>query len=129
MNKDYVLDVDKYLSKDERKTLSKLNDKSNDIREKIHNSEDPLNMTLSVLFRKWATINMETIVDVINFISNIRRYKKYFDDIDETGQWYSGIQMIFKDFSKIIIENNRPIYLGITLIFLAFALFIVQITS
>ena len=129
MNKDYVLDIDKYLTKDERKTLAKLNDKSNEIRETINDKEDPLNMTLTALFRKWATINMDTIIDITNFISNISNYRNYFDDIDETGQWYTGIQKILADFSKIIIENNRPIYLGITLIFLAFALFIVQITS
>ena len=129
MNKDYFSNIDDLLSKNEKKMLTKLDKKSNKINKKIHDENDPLNMSIKNLFEKWASVNINIFVDITNFISNLSKYNKYFDDIDETGQWYNGIVKIFKDFSKILIENNRPIYFGITLVLLSFALYLIQITS
>ena len=129
MNKDYFSNIDDLLSKNEKKMLTKLDTKSNKINKKINDENDPLNMSIKKLFEKWASININIFVDITNFISNLSKYKKYFDDIDETGQWYKGIVNIINDFSKIFIENNRPIYFGITLVLLSFALYLIQITS
>ena len=129
MNKDYFSNIDDLLSKNEKKMLTKLDTKSNKINTKIHDENDPLNMSIKNLFEKWASVNINIFVDITNFISNLSKYNQYFDDIDETGQWYNGIVKIMKDFSKILIENNRPIYFGITLVLLSFALYLIQITS
>ena len=129
MNKDYFSNIDDLLSKNEKKMLTKLDTKSNKINTKIHDENDPLNMSIKNLFEKWASVNINIFVDITNFISNLSKYNRYFDDIDETGLWYNGIVKIMKDFSKILIENNRPIYFGITLVLLSFALYLIQITS
>ena len=129
MNKDYFSNIDDLLSKNEKTMLKKLDTKSNKINNKIHDANDPLNMSITNLFEKWASVNINIFVDITNFISNLSKYNTYFDDIDETGQWYNGIVNIIKDFSKILIENNRPIYFGITLVLLSFALYLIQITS
>ena len=54
-------------------------------------------MSIKNLFEKWASVNINIFVDITNFISNLSKYNNYFDDIDETGQWYNGIVNIIKD--------------------------------
>ena len=53
----------------------------------------------------------------------------YFDDIDETGQWFTGINKILKEFMNIFTKNGRSLYIGLTLILISFSLYLIQITS
>ena len=88
-----------------------------------------MNMTISEIVNKWATINIHTIIDLTNFFSGLNKYKMYFDDIDETGQWFTGINKILKEFMNIFTKNGRSLYIGLTLILISFSLYLIQITS
>lgn len=121
--------MDKYLSDTEKEQLEYLNTTSNRINKLQNEKKDPFNMTLSELIQNWANANIHVLIDITNFFSNLQKYNRYFDDIDNTGQWFTGIKNIIVDFSSIFVKKNRGIYIGFTLILLSFALHLIQITS
>ena len=117
------------LSDVEKKNIDQLDKQSNKLQNLNRYTNDPINMSIKELFYKWTAVNIETFTDIVTFASNINIYSKYFDDIDQTGQWYKGITIILRNFFKIITKDNRPIFIGVTFIFLSFALYLIQITS
>ena len=121
--------MDKYLSDTEKEQLEYLNTTSNRINKLQNEKRDPFNMTLSELIQNWANANVHVLIDITNFFSNLQKYNRYFDDIDNTGQWFNGIKKFILDLSSIFVKKNRGIYIGFTLILLSFALHLIQITS
>ena len=121
--------MDKYLSDTEKEQLEYLNTTSNRINKLQNEKKDPFNMTLSELIQNWANANIHVLIDITNFFSNLQKYNRYFDDIDNTGQWFNGIKKFILDLSSIFVKKNRGIYIGFTLILLSFALHLIQITS
>lgn len=121
--------MDKYLSDTEKEQLEYLNTTSNRINKLQNEKRDPFNMTLSELIQNWANANIHVLIDITNFFSNLQKYNRYFDDIDNTGQWFNGIKKFILDLSSIFVKKNRGIYIGFTLILLSFALHLIQITS
>ena len=122
-------DLDKFLSNKEIEEIDNLNNKSNHLQKTQYSRRNPMNMTISEIVNKWATINIHTIIDLTNFFSGLNKYKMYFDDIDETGQWFTGINKILKEFMNIFTKNGRSLYIGLTLILISFSLYLIQITS
>jgi len=121
--------LDKLLSKNEQHELQYLNNQSNSARRRVKHNSDILNISISDFFTKWADLNIIIISDIVIFFSNINKYARYFDDIDETGQWFTGISRLFSDFIKILTKDNRPIFIGFTFILISFGLYIIQISS
>ena len=121
--------MDKYLSDTEKEQLEYLNTTSNRINKLQNEKRDPFSMTLSELIQNWANANVHVLIDITNFFSNLQKYNRYFDDIDNTGQWFNGIKKFILDLSSIFVKKNRGIYIGFTLILLSFALHLIQITS
>tara|TARA_B100000242_G_C43051068_1_gene491071 strand:+ start:2383 stop:2766 length:384 start_codon:yes stop_codon:yes gene_type:complete len=121
--------MDKYLSDTEKEQLEYLNTTSNRINKLQNEKRDPFNMTLSELIQNWANANIHVLIDITNFFSNLQKYNRYFDDIDNTGQWFNGIKKFILDLSSIFVKKNRGIYIGFSLILLSFALHLIQITS
>ena len=121
--------IDTKLSKNERKELKLLNSKSNRLRQEYKKNKDPLNMSIREFIKKWADTNIFVLIDLTNFFSNLSEYKNYFDDIDDTQNWIKGFSKIFNNFYKIITREQRPIFIGFTLVLISFALHIIQITS
>jgi len=121
--------LDSKLSEKEQEEIKKLNSKSNKIRKNIKKNEDPLNMSIRDFMRNWADSNIYIMIDLTNFINNLSKYKSYFDDIDDTNNWGSGILKIINKIYTIFTKKQRTIYIGFTLILLSFALYIIQITS
>ena len=117
------------LSDRETNNIKNLNEQSNKLQNINRYRNDPINMSIKELFYKWTSVNIETFSDIVTFISNISIYSQYFDDIDHTGQWYKGIRIILRNLFKIFTKDNRPIFIGITLLVFSFALYIIQITS
>ena len=86
-------------------------------------------MSIEEVFHQWSKENMIVFTEVVHFFSNLETYSKYFNNIDDTGKWFKGIKIMISDLIKIMMKNNRPIYIGITLLLLSFGLYIIQITS
>lgn len=121
--------LDSKLSEKEQEEIKNLNSRSNKIRKQIKKNDDPLNMSIRDFMRNWADSNIYIMIDLTNFINNLSKYKSHFDDIDDTGNWLSGIMKILKKLYSIFTKKQRTIYMGFTLILLSFALYIIQITS
>ncbi len=119
-----------YLSDDEIKQLDLLKTKANYLQKDIREDNDPLTMSISRLVAVWAIKILEIFKDLVNMFSNFNsRYSTYFDDIDDSKQWFSGFNLILKDLIKILTEKDRAIYFGFTLIILSFLMYIIAISS
>jgi hypothetical protein len=119
-----------YLNDDEVKELEDLNKKSNRAQNSLKDNNDPFSMSISKLIVIWRLKNLEVFKDLVNLFSNFEaKYSDYFNDIDETKQWFSGIMIILKDIFKIFTKDNRAIYIGMTLLIISFLLNIIDISS
>ena len=125
------LDITRFLSIDEQQLLKKLNLGSNKLTKTLLKNTDLFNISLKVLFQNWSTKMKDIILDVTLFISKIGKgeYSHYFNDIDNTNSWISGIWGVFKDLVYIFIKDQRHIYFGVSIIIFGFLLFIFQISS
>ena len=125
------LDITRFLSEDEKNLLDHLNLTTNSLQQKIKRGEDALNMSLRELFKNWSKKMKNILTDIVTEFHLLGEgtYSKYFTDIDNTSNWLGGIGRIIKNFAYIFIKENRTIYVGITVIIIAFLLFAFQISS
>lgn len=121
--------LDILLSEKEKNEIDYLNNKSNKLQQTTKDRSDPFNKSLAELINLWASSNVHVIIDLTNFFSGLSKYSSYFDDIDATGQWFTGIGRILRDLVKIFTKGQRSIYIGATLILISFGLYLIQITS
>ena len=119
-----------YLNDDEVDELDRLSDIANKTNNSIRDNNDPMTMNIKTLIRIWAIKNLEIFTELVLFFSSVpEKYSIYFQDIDDTKQWFVGIAKFIKDFYYILIKNQRSIYFGITLIILSFMLYIINVTD
>ena len=91
--------------------------------------QKPPSVSPLIVIKEWSNTMLLIFTELVNFIAGINKYSGYFDDIDETGQWFTGINKILKEFMNIFIKNGRSLYIGLTLILISFSLYLIQITS
>jgi len=118
-----------YLNDDEVDQLKSLNKTSNLSQKSINDKKDPLNISIKNLFTIWAKMNVDIFTDLVVFFSTLGKYSKFFDDVDNTTQWYNGIRLILSELIKIFTKDQRVIYFGFTLIVLSFMLYLIGISS
>jgi hypothetical protein len=118
-----------YLNDEEVDQLKSLNKTSNLSQKSINDKKDPLNISIKNLFTIWAKMNVDIFTDLVVFFSTLGKYSKFFDDVDNTTQWYNGIRLILSELIKIFTKDQRVIYFGFTLIVLSFMLYLIGISS
>jgi len=123
------LDVNKYLNDEEQNMLKHLNIQSNHLRKKIKNEKNIWNLSINNLKYNWTITMKKVIDDIFIFIHHLKKYRNYFNDIDDTKNWIDGVFNIIKDFIFIFIKQDRSIYVGFTIIFIGILISIIQITS
>ena len=122
-------DIEISLSNKELEKIKSLNKTSNSLRKKIKNDNGLMNMNIKEIIHIWAKNNIELLVDLTNFFSNLKKYQKYFDDTDESSQWFKGLKLMFSELIQVFFKGKRIIFIGMTLILLSFGMYIIQITS
>ena len=118
-----------YLNKSEVNNLKNLEKLSNKSKKITEFNSDIMNLSINEFIDRWANNNIDIFTDLVKFMSGLRNYKGYFNDIDQTGNWTTGIYVIIKDFVNIFTKEKRSIYFGITLILISLLLYFIQITS
>jgi hypothetical protein len=113
-------------SPNERDELLRVNKLANTLQKSEDEYKDPLNMSMRQFAKEWANKNMEAVADLMKWLSNLGEYNNYFNDIDSSRQWFTGIYMIIRDFIAIFWKNQRAIYIGITLLLLVFFIFVIE---
>ena len=124
-----IANLNMKLSNKEKNSIRYLNKQSKKLRNLHRENNDFMNMSLKEVVKEWSNTMLLIFTELVNFIAGINKYSGYFDDIDETGQWFKGIYRIFHEIIIILTKKKRILYLGITLIFISFALYLIQITS
>lgn len=123
------LDVENYLSDNEKNFLNQLDTKSNFLNDEIKKSRDFLNISIKQLFINWSQIMNQIINELTTFISNSRKFSKYFNDIDNTNRWFIGVKNFFSELIYIFVKDNRSIYFGVSLVILSLLIYFIQISS
>ena len=113
-------------SPNERDELLRVNKLANTLQKSAEEYKDPLNMSLREFSKEWANKNMEAAADLMKWLSNLGTYIDYFNDIDSSRQWFTGIYLIIRDFISIFWKNQRAIYIGITILILVFFIFVIE---
>ena len=123
-------DLSKYLNKEEKKFLEKLNKSTNNLKAKQIEKNDILNLPIKILFYNWKVEMSNIILDLTEFMSEIKNNNsKCFNDIDNSNEIFKGIFNIFNKLISIFTKDKRSFYFGITLIIFSILLYIIQITS
>jgi hypothetical protein len=128
-NKYNFPNINVYLNDQEIKEIEGLNAKANAARFSKQMRDDPDNVTVRDFFSIWANKNLAIFIDLVAFFSKLEKYSIYFEDVDNTKQWYSGIQKMLVDFIMIFIRDTRAIYIGITLVILSFLLYMIDVSG
>lgn len=119
-----------YLNEKEVQEVETLNQRSNTARKRSQDQQDPLNMNLRNIVRIWAQSNMEIFIEMVQLFSTMGvRYGKYFDEVDNTAQWYRGIQSMVRDMYQVATKKGRAIYIGVTMVILSFGFYLIDSSS
>ena len=124
------IELDKYLTEDERKRLVELRRLAEESRGAIEEQYNPLNMSVRQLIQRWVLIHQLIIREFVELTSNFQsKYSIYFQDIDQSKQWFQGIMMVFRDVAGILSKEDRGIYVGITLILISLWLYTLYLSE
>ena len=124
---EFARNWDMRLSPKEIAEMERLSATSNALQLSSNDYKNPLNMSLRDLFKEWSKQTLNTIMDIISFMVNISDYYKYFTDIDQSNQWFTGIITILRDFFKIFRKDQRSIYVGFTILVISLMLWYISI--
>jgi hypothetical protein len=124
---EFARNWDMRLSPNEISEMERLSATANALQLSSNNYKNPLNMSLRDLFKEWTRQTLNTIMDIIAFLVNIGNYNKYFTDIDQTNQWFSGIIAIISDFFKIFRKDQRSLYVGFTVLIISLMLWYINV--
>jgi hypothetical protein len=124
---EFARNWDMRLSPNEISEMERLSATANALQLSSNNYKNPLNMSLRDLFKEWTRHTLNTIMDIIAFLVNIGNYNKYFTDIDQTNQWFSGIIVILSDFLKIFRKDQRSLYVGFTVLIISLMLWYINV--
>jgi len=124
---EFARNWDMRLSPTEISEMERLSATANALQLSSNNYKNPLNMSLRDLFKEWTRQTLNTIMDIIAFLVNIGNYNKYFTDIDQTNQWFSGIIAIISDFFKIFRKDQRSLYVGFTVLIISLMLWYINV--
>jgi hypothetical protein len=124
---EFARNWDMRLSPTEIAEMERLSATANALQLSSNDYKNPLNMSLRDLFKEWIKQTLNTIMDIISFMVNIGDYNKYFSDIDETNQWFTGILTILRDFLKIFRKDQRSLYVGFTILIISLMLWYINV--
>jgi hypothetical protein len=124
---EFARNWDMRLSPKEIAEMERLSATSNALQLSGNDYKNPLNMSLRDLFKEWSKQTLNTIMDIISFMVNIGDYQKYFTDIDQTNQWFTGIITILRDFMNIFRKDQRSLYVGFTILIISIMLWYINV--
>jgi hypothetical protein len=124
---EFARNWDMRLSPTEITEMERLSATANALQLSSNNYKNPLNMSLRDLFKEWSKNTLNTIMDLISFMVNIGNYSKYFTDVDQTNQWFTGILTIISDFFKIFRKDQRSLYIGFTILIISLMLWYINL--
>lgn len=123
-------ELEKYLTDDEQRRLIQLRQLAEHARSSAEESNHPLRMTLPQLIQRWITIHRDIIGEFVNFTSGFQgKYGIYFQDIDQSKQWFQGILLIIGELIGFFTKEDRGIYVGITLIIISLWIYFLHIAE
>jgi|LakMenEpi03Aug12_release.lakeMendotaPanAssembly.Ray.scaffolds.fasta_scaffold265578_2 hypothetical protein len=124
---EFARNWDMRLSPKEITEMERLSATANALQLSSNDYKNPLNMSLRDLFKEWSKQTLNTIMDIISFMVNIGNYQKYFSDIDDSNQWFTGIITILRDFFKIFRKEQRSLYVGFTILIISIMLWYINV--
>ena len=110
------LATDEELDKDLKK-INEMNDDLNEVIEKSYKLNNFFNISLTQLFVRMSNATIDVFKEFIEVIFKERKFK-----YQEKFKWWKRYTDIFSDMYIVLLKNDRLMYFGIFLIFLAILL-------
>ena len=114
-----------FLNNKEQKTLKLINDKSNFIRKEHERQNNIFNKTLYEIATEWSLNHQKMLDEIVTLVKKVNK----MDDFAEYNNWWRYLTKNLNDFMIIITKDDRMIYSGITIIIIAFLLFVINSSS
>ena len=105
-----------YLTKKERDMLEQMNREMKQLQDKKEVDEDIFKMNIGNIGKKWVDAMVNILDEMLRYIKKIESSK---------AGWVSHLQNIL----RILIKDDRGIYVGISLILLSMGLYFIVISS
>jgi len=110
------LATEEEINEDQQK-INNINEDLNEIIEKSNKVNNLFNISLTRLFVKMANSTIDVLKEFIDVIFKTRKFK-----YQEKFKWWKRYTDIFSDMYIVLLKNDRLMYFGIFLIFLAILL-------
>ena len=120
LDKSSNLEVDKYLTIEEKKLLGKLNKTANKLSKKKNVSL--FDKSLNNMLDEWA----KTMADIFHDFSNVIYVNKY---IKISNNLYEFVSYISQDIWRILTYGERIIYVGFTFIFISLVVYFINVAD
>ena len=114
-----------FLSKNEQKTLKIINDKSNFLEKEEMYQKNIFYMTLKDIITEWSLQHQKMLDEIVMLIKKVNK----MDDFDKYNNWWRYLTKNLNDFVIILTKDDRMIYSGITIVIIAFLLFVINSAS
>ena len=114
-----------YLSEQEKKTLESLNKVSNTLNNQTAFIKDILNKPIHEILQNWSLSQQHILHDLIKVFEN----KNIIEEIQNDSHWWNPIFKTCKQIYDIFSKDDRMIYMGMTIVFIALILVFVNITE
>lgn len=120
LDKSSNLEVDKYLTNDEKRLLSKLNKTANKLSKQ--KNVKLFDKSLNSMLNEWS----KTMANIFHDFSNVIYINKY---IKISNNLYEFLVNISRDIWRIITQNDRLIYVGFTFIFISLVVYFINVAD
>lgn len=114
-----------FLNNKEQKTLKLINDKSNFIREEHERQNNIFNKTIGEIATEWSYHHQKMLDEIVTLVKKVNK----MDDFAKYNNWWRYLTKNLNDFVIILTKDDRMIYSGITIIIIAFLLFVINSSS
>ena len=105
-----------YLTKKERDMLEQMNREMKQLQDKKEVDDDIFKMNIGNIGKKWVEAMVNILDEILRYIKNMEGSKE---------GWIVHLQNIL----RILIKDDRGIYVGISLILLSMGLYFIVISS
>jgi hypothetical protein len=120
LDKSSNLEVDKYLTNDEKRLLSKLNKTANKLSKQ--KNVKLFDKSLNSMLNEWS----KTMANIFHDFSNVIYINKY---IKISNNLYEFIVNISRDIWEILTNGERIIYVGFTFIFISLVVYFINVAD
>jgi hypothetical protein len=117
--------LEQYLSDRERGLLKKMNTMSNKITEQSGFVKDIMNKPVMEIVNRWSATHQDILRDTADLFTK----SNVIENIQKNDKWWIPIGRFLKEFIKILSNDERMFYVGLTIVFIGLIFVFINVTN